>query len=249
MKRAVVIAVVVAIAELCLLVLFLQPAIRAFLWSEDWWHVFLVVIPGLIVPLLAYFELRHSGEANTQRAEANRLRERANDLQEQVIAVTAELNAERNVALQKIATGVVKTPTQAEMNAATLRKYLRARAFVTEGNGYWGNRPEIADVSDSNILTLFSPKDFSSSQAWFATVHCNDLEISEFPEGGCPVRLRVLKRYGDAVQLGEITTWEDRLQPAATPTFPEGDVVHHATYHLNNAHKSALWRCSELLLP
>jgi hypothetical protein len=75
------------------------------------------------------------------------------------------------------------------------------------------------------------PKDFSSSQAWFATVHCNDLEISEFPEGGCPVRLRVLKRYGDAVQLGEITTWEDRLQPAATPTFPEGDVVHHATYH------------------
>lgn len=237
MKRVVIMAGVVAIAELCLVALFVQSSIKDFLWGHPWLHSFIVGIPGLIVPILAYLELRHSSEANTLRAdanthrdEANRLRERAIVLQQQVATVTAERDGERNEALQKIATGVVKAPTQAEMNAATLRKYLKAKAFVTEGQGYWGNQPEIADVSDSNIVTLFSPKDFSSSQAWFVQVHCNDLEISEFPQGGCPVRIRVLKRYGDAVQLGEITRWEDRLQPSATPTFPEGDVAHYSTY-------------------
>lgn len=234
MRRAFAITV---IAELVLACLVLQSSIKDFLWGHPWWHSFLVAIPVIAVPILAYFELRHSSEANILRSEANhsrrdanRLQERANALQEQLGIVSAERDAERNRALQAIAANTVKPLTQADRNAAILRKHLRSRAFVTEGQGYWGNRPEIVDVSDSNIVTLFSPKDFSSPQAWFVQVHCSDLEISEFPEGGCPLRIRVLKRYGDAVQLGEITRWEDRLQPAATPIFPKGDVVHYVRY-------------------
>jgi hypothetical protein len=231
MKRVFVIAVGVAIAELCLLALFFQPAIRAFLWSEDWWHVFLVVIPGLIVPILACLELVHSGEANTQRVEANRLRERANALQEQVIAVSAELSAERNQALQKIATGIVKPLTQGERNAVILRKHLNAKvAVVNADNSTWPSTPEIVEVGDDSTVTLFVPHGYSSGVAWCVKVHFDDLQISDIPQGACPLRLKVLKRYGPEVQLGEITRWEDRLQPSATPTFPEGAVVHHATY-------------------
>lgn len=228
---------ITVLADLVLIGLVLHSAIKDFLWTHPWWHSSIVAIPVIAVPILGYLELRHSNEANILRSEANafrgdanRLQERANALQEQIAVVSAERDAERIKALQAIAANTVKPLTQAERNAAILRKYLTARAFVTEGQGYWGNRPEIADVSDSNIVTLFNPKDFSSPQAWFVQVHCNDLEISEFPEGGCPLRLRVLKRYGDAVQLGEITRWEDRLQPAATPIFPKGDVVYRAGY-------------------
>jgi hypothetical protein len=211
--------------------------IKDFLRNHPWWHGFLVAIPVIAVPVLAYFELRHSSEANVlrseanaSRADANRLKERANALQEQIGIVSAERDAERNKALQAIAANTPKPLTQAERNAATLRKYLNARAFVTEEEGYWGTQPEIVDVSDSNIVTLFRPKDSSWSQAWFVQVHCNFLEISEFPQGDCPVRIKVIKRYGDAVQLGEITKWEDRLKPTATPTFPKGDAVHYANY-------------------
>jgi hypothetical protein len=231
MRRAIVIAVSVVIAELCLLALFLQPAIRAFLWNEDWWHVLLVVIPGLAVPILAYLELRHSDEANTLRADANRLREHANVLQEQLGIVTAERDAARNKALEKIATNTVKPVTQGERNASILRKHLHARVSVVNAdNSVWPNTPEIVEVGDDGTVTLFTPHGYSSGAAWCVKVHCDDLQISDIPQGACPLRLKVMKRYGPEVQLGEITKWEDRLQPAATPTFPKGDVVYHATY-------------------
>lgn len=44
------------------------------------------------------------------------------------------------------------------------------------------------------------------------------------------MQLKILKRYGPDVQLGEITRWEDRDQPAATPTFAKGDPAYQATY-------------------
>jgi hypothetical protein len=56
------------------------------------------------------------------------------------------------------------------------------------------------------------------------------LEISDIPQGACPLRLKVLKRYGPDVQLGEITKWEDRLQQAVSPTFAKGGIAYHATY-------------------
>jgi hypothetical protein len=92
---------------------------------------------------------------------------------------------------------------------------------------YSGN----VEVSDDNIVTLFMPLDYSSPKAWCVNVHCGELEITEIPQGSCPLRLKVLKRYGPrVVELGEITKWEDRLQPAAIPTFSKGGAAYYATY-------------------
>lgn len=79
-------------------------------------------------------------------------------------------------------------------------------------------------------MTLFVSKGYSSSNAWCVKVHCGDLEITDIPQGSCPLRLKVLKRYGDTVQFGEITQWEDRFQPAANPVFAKGGVAYFATY-------------------
>jgi hypothetical protein len=57
---------------------------------------FLVALPGIAAPILAFFELRHSAEANKLRAEANNLRGKNNELTEQ-------LDTERNDHLQQIA--------------------------------------------------------------------------------------------------------------------------------------------------
>jgi len=59
-------------------------------------------MPGIAAPILACFELRHSGEANELRIEANNHRIRANALQEeqnksiqQIADRKKELDAER----------------------------------------------------------------------------------------------------------------------------------------------------------
>jgi hypothetical protein len=102
---------------------------------------------------------------------------------------------------------------------------------VSEGKMNWSVPPEIVEVSADNVLTLFAGRGHTSSQAWCVQVHCDELEITEIPQGGCPIRLRVLKRYGSDVQLGEITKWEDRNQPAATPTFNKGGIAYQASYN------------------
>ncbi len=208
----------------------LRSAIKDFLWAHPWWHSFLVAVPTIALPILAYFELRHSGEANSLRNEANRLRAEANVLHGRIASLTAELDAERNKHLQQIANNTKKPITQAERNAETLRKHLRANVTVSEGQGGWSSTPEIVEVSDDNIVTLFTPRGHSSSAAWCVKVYCGDLEITDIPQGSCPLRLKVLKRYGADVQLGEITKWEDRFQPAASLTFAKGGMAYHATY-------------------
>jgi len=221
MKRAFAIAV---IAELVVAVVLLHATIKDFLWTHPWWHSFLVAVPTIALPILAYFEWRHSGEANALRSEANSLRR-------QNVRLTAELDTERNKHLQQIAKNTEKSVTQAERNADTLRRYLGAKVTVSEGSGSWGNNtPEIVGVSDDNIVTLFTPHGYSSSTAWCVKVHCDQLEIAEIPQGSCPLRLKVLKRYGPDVQLGEITRWEDRFQPAANPIFAKGGTAYRATY-------------------
>jgi hypothetical protein len=227
MRRMFAIAAVVAL--LCGFIL-LRSSIKDFLWTHPWWHSFLVAVPAIAVPILAYFELRHSGEANTLRNQANDLRAEAINLQGQIATLSADLDAERNKHLQQIANNTKKPVTQAERNADTLRRHLRAMVTVSEGSGSWPGTPEIVEVSDDNIVTLFTPRGYSSASALCVKVHCGELEISDIPQGACPLRLKVLKRYGPDVQLGEITKWEDRSQPAASPTFAKGGMAYHASY-------------------
>jgi hypothetical protein len=236
MKRVFAIAVVV---ELVFVIVLLHSAIKEFLWTHPWWLSFLAALPEIALAIFAGFELSHSGEANTLRFEANVLRAEANRLQDRIASLTAELDAERNKHLQQIAKNTEKPVTQAEKNADTLRKHLRAKVTVSEEHGDWGNiTPEIVEVNDDNIVTLFTPRGYSSSTAWCIKVHCGDLEITDIPQGSCPLRLKVLKRYGNVVQLGEITKWENRLQPAANPTFAKRVTAYHAMYSKPGLSKS-----------
>ncbi len=216
MKRVFAIAVV---AYLVVLAIVLHASIKDFLWTHPWWHSTLAALPTIALAVFACLDWHDSGEANRLRNEANVLRKRI-----------ADLEAERNQHLQQIAKNTEKPVTQAERNAEALRKHLRANVLVSEGQGSWSNTPEIVAVSDDSIVTLFTPRGSSSSSAWCVNVHCGELEISDIPQGSCPLRLKVIKRYGPDVQLGEITKWEDRLQHAGAPTFAKGDTAYHATY-------------------
>jgi hypothetical protein len=89
----------------------------------------------------------------------------------------------------------------------------------------------LVEVSNDGIASLFIPYGNSSGRAFLVNVHCDDLEITEIPQGDCPIRLKVLKRYGADVQLGEITKWEDRHQPAAFLAFTKGDNAASATFN------------------
>lgn len=216
-----------SVAALVILAVILHTALKNFLWSHPWFHSALVALPSLA---LGYIELRHAGEANRLGADANRLRAEANDLELRNAKLVAEIDAERNRHLQRIADNTERPVSQADKNAAVLRRYLRRCAFVSEGQGNWGNCPEIVEVAD-NIVTLFTPYGSTSSVAWFAQVRCEDIEISEVAYGSCPVRLKILKRYGqNAVHLGQISKWEDRLREPARPAFPRGGAAYSATY-------------------
>jgi hypothetical protein len=191
------------------------------------------------VPVLAYFELRHSGEANDLRSEANRLRAEEIRLQDMIgeleaekaqhLGHIAELEKERNEHLAQIATNTQRPQTEADVNAGIFRKHLRARISVSEGQGVWSDSPEIVDVNN-NIVTLFCPRN-SSSLAWCTQAHCGDVEITEIPDGSCPLRVKINKRHGPNVQLGEITKWEDHLKPATLPVFDKGGVAYQATFN------------------
>jgi hypothetical protein len=105
MRRAIAIAAIIGWVFTFFLFL---PDIRNFLLTHPLWHIVLAAVPGIAVPVLAWFELRHSAEANTLRADANRLRSEQNDLQNQIGELTAELAAERNKHLQQIAENTKK---------------------------------------------------------------------------------------------------------------------------------------------
>jgi hypothetical protein len=221
---------VVAICSLVALafVLFLfHSEIKGFFSSHSWWEDTLVVLAGIAVPVLAGFELHHSGEANELRREANRLRAEEVRLQEMI----GELEAEKAGHLAQIAANTQRPVSQAERRAAILRKHLGTTVTVSEtkGIGAWAS-PEIVEVREDNVVALFSPHSSSSGAARCVYVHCDDLEIVELPSGS--LQLKVLKRYGDTVPLGEIIKWEDRLQPAAAaPAFDKGGMVYGATFN------------------
>ena len=212
----------------------LTEAIRSFLWTHPWWHAAVVIIPPiLITAFLSWRELRHSAEANNLRREANHLREESKTAVAKIAELQRkrnELEREKNTLMEKIAENTRRPLTQAERNALKLRKYLRKTARVSEGNSNWGGMgAEIVEVSEDNVLTLFMPAGYTSSMAWAVYVHCDELQIVEEPIGSCSLQLKVLKRYGDTLHLGEIRKWEDRQTPSAKP-LPRGDTVFNANY-------------------
>jgi len=198
--------------------------------SRPWWEDLIVAVATVAVPILAVLELRHSDKANRLRGEANDERRKANRLSEENARLAAELDAERNKQLAKIATNIARPITPAERNAEILRRHIRACVSVTEGQGSWPNSPLIVEVNDANIVTLFTPSAGSNPQAWCVQVDCGELEISDIPHGSCPLRVHVRRRYGPNVALGEITRWEDRNLPAAAPKFNKGGNVHYQTF-------------------
>jgi hypothetical protein len=223
-----------SLVALALVVILFHSEIKEFFSSHSWWEDALVALAGITVPVLGYFELRHSGEANQLhreandfRAAANRLRTEANDLHRRI----AELEDEETKHLAQIAANTQRPVSQAERKAEFLRPRLGTTAAVSEGKGVgaWGTSPEIVEVGDDNVVALFSPRSPSSGAARCVYVHCDDLEIVELPNSS--LQLKVLKRYGDTVNLGEITKWEDRLQPAAAPVFDKGGAAYWATFN------------------
>lgn len=108
---------VAAIASgFCLLI-----AVPLYLWQHNWELGILVGAPAFALTML---ELYHRHEANTLRSQANGFRAEANRLQEETNRLikkrnelTAELDAERNVSLGKIAANLQKQPTSAEKEA------------------------------------------------------------------------------------------------------------------------------------
>jgi hypothetical protein len=210
---------IASVAALLILAVLLHTPIKDFLYIHPWFHSAIVAMPTIALAVFAYFDLQHADEANSLREDANRLRRRI-----------AYLEEERNHHLQQIAENTRKPITQAERNASILRKHLRAKVKVSEGQGGWSDAPEIVEISDDNIVTLFTARGGLTTAAWCVGVRCDELEITEIPAGACPLRIKVLKRYGQDVQLGEITKWEDRNKPTAGSAVPKGANVQNTSY-------------------
>jgi hypothetical protein len=215
-----------SLVALALVFILFHSEIRGFFSSHSWWEDALVALAGIATPVLAYFELRHSGEANELRREANVLRADALRLQEMI----GELEVEKAQHLGQIAANTQRPVTQTQRNAEMLRRHKGACVSVTEGQGSWPSTPQIVEVSEANIVTLFTPSTGSNPQASCVQADCGELEISDIPHGSCPLRVTVRRRYGATVPLGEITRWEDRNRPAAEPRFNKGGNVYHATF-------------------
>jgi hypothetical protein len=235
MRRVVAIAV---IAEFCIIAILLYNDIKDFIWTHPWWHSFLVAIPGIAAPILACLELRHSAEANKLREEANTQRERANTLQkeqnksvQQIADLKKELDAERNKHLQQIAANTQRPPSEAEVNARILKKYIGKRVEITEKGNSWGAMGAIvAEVNENNVLTLFCPAGYHTSHAYGQPVKCDKLHVVEVPVGACGLKIDIIERYGTHTEYGEAKSWAERhLQPTHIG-MPRGQNVVNAEY-------------------
>jgi hypothetical protein len=249
MRRAFAIAL---IAEVGIVALLLFNDIKDFIWTHPWWHSFLVAIPSLAAPILAWFELQHSQEANDLRTEANYHRLRANTLQEEqnksvaqiaelqakIADVTEELDTERNKHLQQIAANSQRPLSEAEINAGILKKYISQRALVTDGDIHWGAMGAIvAEINENNILTLCVPAGSASSQAWGQPVRCDKLHVVEVPTGGCAVQINIIERYGRHTTYGDARSWDERHVEPTQTGMQRGQNVFNAQYRKNGSPK------------
>lgn len=219
-------------------------------WAHSWLKSALVMLPELGT-VIAVFELHHSAKANELRNERNelaktnnRLQEAQNTLAEVNNTLGAEnnkladennelqqkLQSERNEHLAEIARQMQRPQTEAEINAAKLRQHLGSPVVALNGdNSRWGGGPLIAEVTDDNIVAFFTPAQ-QGSQAFVVYADCKDLEIIGIPTGACPLQVKINKRYGNFIQLGEIKRWEDRKTPSAMPAFERGGSAYNAQY-------------------
>lgn len=237
MKRVFLIAVIV---DAAFVILLLFGGIKDFLWIHPWLHAsivgVLVAIPSIVGLYLSWQDGETAAEANRLRGEANSLRTEANGLRaetntqgEQIARLTDQLDRERNKHLQQIAQNVKQPMTQAEKNAAKLQKYLGKRTAVSEGGNTWGAMgAQIVEVNDDTV-TLFVPTGWSSSSAFAVYVRCDELEMIEVPSGGCDLQIRILKRYGNTREMGQITHWDQREEPQTAP-LPRGSNSCNAQY-------------------
>src|ERR1017187_4651585 len=87
---------------------------------------------------------------------------------------------------------------------------------------------EFAEVND-DIVTLFTPSSQSSSRAMANFVQCDKMHFLEVAMGGCPVQIKILERFGSAVDYGEAKSWGERH---GTPTSarPRGNNVSNVNY-------------------
>ena len=243
MRRVLAIAV---IAAFCFAVLFLYNDIKDFIWTHPWWHSFLLAIPGIAAPILAYLELGHSREANQLRTEANDLRIRTHALEEEqrrsVVRIaemqrdnadlTRELDSGRDKHLRQIAAHTQRPLTEAENNARILKKYLGQRALVTEAGNSWGAMGAvIADINEkNNIVTLFCPAGYQTANAYGQPVRCDKVHIVEEPTGECAVQVNIIERYGSYTIYGEARSWEERHVQPSHAGMPRGQNVFKAQY-------------------
>jgi hypothetical protein len=217
----------------------LYPEKANFVLTRSWWHTVLGAILEISVPVLAILELRHSSEANTLRKQANQLRAEAIALEEQNAKLIAQLAEERNKHLQEIAKNTARPITPAEKNAGLLRKHLRATVAVSEGTHVWGNTPEIVEVGEDNTVTLFTASSHMSSNAWCVKLRCEDLEITDIPQGACPLRLTVVKRYGAPSNLAKSRSGRNAINLRRSGYLPRA-IGHTTPLTLSKVHpKSA----------
>jgi hypothetical protein len=233
-RKAILISMVVA--WLVAVVLLFSDVVKI-LESRPWWVEFLVALATIAVPIVAVLELRHSAEANRLRGEANDERRKANDLRADALRLQetiGKLEAEKAGHLAQIAANTQRPVTQAQRNADVLRRHIGACVSVTEDygsrQGSWPSTPLIAEVSEANIVMLFTPSAGSNPQATGIPVDCGDLDVVDIPQGSCPLRLHVRRRYGSSINFGEIRRWEDRNLPVASPVFTRGGTPYHATF-------------------
>ncbi len=219
-------------------------------WAHSWLKSFLVMLPELGT-LIAVFELHHSAKANELRNERNMLAKTNNELEEVRNTLAEEnntlgaannklseeygelqrqLQTERNEHLAEIARQMQRPRSVAERNADKLREHLGSPVVALNGdNSRWGGGPQIVEVSDGNIVALFTQAQ-QGSQAFVVHADCKDVEIIDIPQGACPLQVKVNKRYGEFIQLGEIKKWEDRMAPSAKPTFERGGIAYSAQF-------------------
>lgn len=101
-------------------VVLLYSDVAEVLAARPWWVDLIVAVATIAVPVLAFWELRHSADANNLREEANEERRKANRLSEDNARLAAELDAERNQHLAQIA---INTARPSQQPAAILSIY------------------------------------------------------------------------------------------------------------------------------
>ena len=138
-----------------LAIVFLFSDIVKVLALRPWWQDFIVALATVAVPILALLELSHSAEANAagRTISAKRTSVLPPNL------MTSATNTLSRLRRTRDAHSLQQNETRRQ------RRHLGACVSVTEGNRGWPSTPLTVEVSDANIVTLFTPRAGSNPQA------------------------------------------------------------------------------------